>query len=242
MDSQTRHTDYESGHLQELGFCLVWIGSDLINELDEWYRIPIPCIETFRSVLKEEWEKTGQFCQLHSAGQVRTFLEKLESANQNPEALWNWFLETQLTSGSQGSNMTAWIEALTKCSSTKELKNISSKVDSMMSEYVWSPYSAFSDNADKLGLLWMESSANRSAWDEYLYKIYYEELAAAPTEIADEEVRLRLFRQFWRKIQLELSDDEISSFEQTLSDWSKANISSDLKIDLKIDISTSMGI
>ncbi len=242
MDWQKQYAEYESGLLRELGFCLVWISSDLIKQLDEWYRIPIPCIDTFRAVLKKEWEQNGEFCQLHSTSQVQSFLQKLESANQNPEQLWNWFLETQLTSGSLGSNMTAWTEALTRCSAGKQLQKISSKVDSLMSEYVWSPYSAFHEATDELSLRWMESPAHRSAWDEYLYEIYYKELAEAPPAIADEEVRLRLFRQFWRKVELEMSSDEISKFEQALAGWSEVNVSSDLKIDLNIDISTSIGV
>jgi len=224
--------------LEEFGFCLLWITSDQIKLLDEWYEIPISSMDTFRAVVKASWEQNGVYPFFKKRDQLNTFLEQLESVNQNTEELLSWFVNTQVTS----KNMGAWMSVISDCSIRKQLDILSSTVSSLYASSHSITFGAYNRAADKLGRLWMDSPGYRSDWDEYLYSIFYKELAGPPSDIANDEVNVLLFREFWRQVSLNMSEYSIRKFERDLVKWSIDNSALGLTVDPKLSISSSLEI
>lgn len=207
---------YEVVRWADFEFCLLWITSDLIKQLDKWYRIPNIDMSAFRTVLRASWEKDGVYRGLNSSDAVVAFLERWDSANQSTAELLDWFVQTQLSS----TNMSCWMHVVSRCAAYKKLDIISPTIGSLYTECIHIPYGDYSAANKEIEHLWMNSPGYRSDWDEYLYKIYYENLAISPIEIASEAVSVLLFREFWHQVTLKISPDSIIEFERKLVRWS----------------------
>ena len=233
---------YNIDLLEDFEFSFFWITSDHVRQLNQWYEIPIVSMDCFRALIKAYWECEKEYQILDKAGRLHFLFKQLDSAKQNPEKLLRWYLNTQQTPGSLGKNMVAWTQQIKQCSIHKQLDSLSIKVKSLYKKHVSVPYSDYLNAASPLEELWMASPSHRSEWDEYLYKIYFEELSEAPSAIADEEIMLKNFRKFWRAVLSTMPENEVYEFERKLWQWSTRNNDTGYEIDPNINIERSFGM
>lgn len=236
------NADYKSEVLDNFDYCLLWITSDEVRLLNQWFEIPVDNWDNLRFLVKAYWEKGEEYKELKTVDQLQYLFKQLHMADQNPERLLSWFLQTQLTPGNLGLNMLAWTSYLDSCWRQKELYNICPSIAELYKKYVKDQYSSYIQASERLEKLWIDSPGYRSDWDNYLYEKYYKELAGTPSDICDEELLARFFRKFWHVVLVTMSDELICEFENRLTLWSISSDTLRIEFDPSISIKKSLGM
>lgn len=213
--------------VDHLRYALIWYSSDQAQDFDQWLRIPIRDIRVLQQLAREHYERDalidpGGDIQLVYDSFAR-LLRGLDERGESSERLILWYAtldelnpyrDGPVVQGHPASAAAVWIKTLKGWARNDmlELRLTVHDVDPLILEtyleQVYLPVQKVRTQKRQVASSWRDNEKNRSEWDNYLWRIYYEEVRTTPAGFLFFDFERMRYREWWRKVRVYMNETQ----------------------------------
>ncbi|MDQ0458474.1 hypothetical protein [Rhizobium paknamense] len=198
-----------SDYKDELERALYWVSSDQAMEFDDYLKMPIRSRKTLQQHARNYYEIVRKISPDSSIsirfGHFDRFLEHIQKDGEDPDRLLLWLGSIAEYSGEDGLGVGAlmtWEDGFVRWCIGKAPLPDDDGLRRLIETYhneVHEPERQLSKRRKAAGATYMAGPQNRSAWDQYLWEIFYKEVHTDPSMMFSSEINNMLHRCWWRR-------------------------------------------